>query len=250
MVRQLQVGAVAATLVVVSAVGGYALVLGNVVDPTWMGKVASLGFCVGLALLLTAPFLPTLDRAPAELDRWIAAARLWTTAALLAAVFWELPFVLLSFGPIRGATADDHAVWLWWLYGVTDTGYLTANPLNVVMEASMVVLVPLEIWILRSYRRQQYSRAAILTIVVAAAQFYALSLYYAIAALNGFSYVTTDVFDLVVKFVGLNIFWIVGPAVQIWGCSRLLLRRTRDPDALVGVSSGPDSTSDRPHARV
>ena len=214
--------AAAIALVVIPALGGYVLVLAGMVDPAFMGNVASLGFCLGLGLLLATPFLPTRDRAPAGLTRGLQAAKLWTTAVLIATIFWELPFVALSYGPIRGATAEDRGVWLWWIYGVADSGYLSAHPVNVAFEGSMVALIPLEIVILLAFRRKNYTRAAIVTLIVAACQFYAISLYYAISILNGFEFISSDPADIILKFIGLNSFWIIGPAVQIWAWGRFL----------------------------
>lgn len=217
--------------VIMPAVGGYALVIAGLVSPEWMGNVAALGFCLGLGLLIAAPFVPTVDREPDSIVRGLRASKLWTSAVLIATVFWELPFVAMSHGPIRGATAQDHTVWLWWLYGVADSGYLNAHPVNVSFEASMVVLVPLEVFALLALSRGNRALAGVLTIAVASCQFYAVSLYYAISVLNGFQYISTDPADIVLKFIGLNSFWVIGPAVQIWAWSRYFLQRqTPEPN--------------------
>lgn len=241
MLQQRHLLAVAIATVVLPAVGGYGLVLAGLVDPSWMGNVASAGFCVGLGLLIASPFIPTIDREPDRLDRAMRSSKLWTTAVLLATVFWELPFVALSHGPIREATAQDHGVWLWWLYGVADSGYLNAHPVNIAFEGSMVALVPLEILALSAFRSNNNRRAAIMTVIAASCQFYAVSLYYAVCVLDGFQYISRDVADLVLKFVGLNSFWIIGPAVQLWACGRYLRREGMGVESTRATEgSGPE----------
>jgi hypothetical protein len=214
-----------AVLATLAPVAALALVGLGGIDPYTAGDAAALCIFAGIVGVLATPFLPTADRAPTRRERVLQLVVVWTWASTIAQLGWELPFVVLSRW-LRGAGAGDHALFLWWTYGVADARYLLADPFVVFMEGvTALVGAPLEILALVLYYRGRLRPAALVAVIVAVTQLYGTVLYFGTEALAGFGHIDFgNPVNLWVKFIGLNALWLVMPAVVVFVGARTLLR--------------------------
>jgi hypothetical protein len=214
-----------AALAVLPPLVALALVSRGGADPYAAGDVVALCIFAGVVGVLATPFLPAADRAPTRRERVLQLVVVWTWASTIAQLGWELPFVVLSRW-LRGAGPGDHALFLWWTYGVADARYLLADPFVVFMEGvTALVGAPLEILALALYYRGRLRAAALVAVIVAVTQLYGTVLYFGTEALAGFVHIDwANPVNLWVKFIGLNALWLVMPAVVLLVGVRTLLR--------------------------
>lgn len=208
----------------------YPLVLAGRVDPRFASHVMALLVFSGFLALVSAPFLPRRERC-SRAEQLADLLYVWTIASTCAQLGWELPFVLLS--PwLDGATAGDRWAWLWWAYGIADSRYLIADSFVVCMEGvTSIAGAPLEIYTLLLFRRGRIKSAAALSLLVNGTQFYGAALYFGIELHAGLVHINTGhPVDLWVKFVGLNLLWLVLPAVAMVCALRVLSSGASDAE--------------------
>jgi hypothetical protein len=194
----------------------FALVLAHAIDPYVASDIAGIGILLGILGTIAAPFLPLQGRGATRRDRLLDLLYLWTWASVMAQLGWEMPFVILS--PwLKGATASDRWLFLFWSYGVADTRYLIADPFTVCMEAvTSMVGGPLELYVLYLWKRGRLKTALFWALIISATQFYGTVLFFGIEAYQGFIHVGPGFVNVFIKFFGLNAVWLVMPIVCLY----------------------------------
>lgn len=215
-VRRLQIAAV--LLAALSA----PVMLGVVVagaDPVWPGDVAASATLTGFLLLLASPFLGPAAERPAL---WRMGS-IWMWVSGITHVTWELGWCLVH-QDLHGVTGEDTWAWVWWIYGLADARYVISDPFIVILEWCTAVLGgPMNAYVLWLLAKGRDRDGALWVIVVSMMELYGTVLYFGSEAFNGWHHVdTVGVVNLWVKFVGMNVVWIVFPALSIVGAFREL----------------------------
>lgn len=177
-----------------------------------------------VAAVLTLPALfcgfvafwdnPGERRTPLERGAEFVFVWLLTTASIQAS--WEAGFLVLdTLGILQGATAADHALWGYWMYGRVDTRYLNSDDTVVALEMLSVPISPIGLY--GAYLLAKGRRIAGNWIAI----FYVLAItvttivYYFEAIKTGFRDIEGGWLLIVVEFVGWNIPWVLAPALMI-----------------------------------
>lgn len=196
------------------------LVMAGVVPPTPTDEIVS---WIILAVLFV-PFMALVDN-PGEmprtrLEKWSEFGFCWLLVSGIAQTFWELPWFFLDLtGVVHNITADDHALWVWWVYGGADTRYITSNPTIAGLEFMAGFSGPFELYAWYLYITSKTIEQKI------TACWYALIIGVGLTYMTGVFFMAEYHVDWVniqqgltgfwLKFVGLNVPWIVAPILGI-----------------------------------
>ncbi|MEV0674620.1 hypothetical protein [Mycobacterium sp. NPDC050441] len=211
---------------------GYVLVLAGAADPRLTGNIAALTTCLGITGVLATPLICVESRGLSTRRRISELVFVWTIISAVAQFFWELPWLVLH-RALDGVTEVDRWAWLWWLYGTADRRWIEADPFVVGMESSMVATGVLALLAFKAIRAAERRRAAAYEIVIGLTQFVLVVLYYLVEALAGNPSITSNVYEIVVKYIYMNSFWCVLPLIQIWHGFQILGIREVDSAAIV-----------------
>jgi hypothetical protein len=153
-------------------------------------------------------------RTPLERGAEFVFVWLFTTASIQAS--WEAGFLILdTAGILQGATAADHGLWGYWMYGRVDTRYLNSDDTVVALEMLSVPISPIGLYgayLLAKGRRIIGNWIAILYVFAITVT---TVIYYFEAVKTGFRDIEGDWVWIVVEFVGWNIPWVLAPALMI-----------------------------------
>lgn len=209
----------AAVLTVVFVGMALLLVILGILPPSPTDVYSS---CVVLPVLFV-PFAAFWDN-PGEqrtnLEKMSEFGFLWLFISGVTQTTWELPwFILDTTGLIHNITAEDTWAWMWWVYGSADTRYITSNPTIAGLEFMAGFSGPLELygWWLYTYGKTSRQKIA--------GAWWALVIGVGLTYLTGVFFVAEWHVDWVniqqgamgfwLKFVGLNIPWLIAPIVTI-----------------------------------
>ncbi|MCP2175508.1 hypothetical protein [Williamsia maris] len=168
---------------------------------------------------LFLPFIALLDN-PGEnrtrLQRGAEMVFLFFGMSVAIECFWEISWVVLNFtGTIHGATADDHWLWLWWMYGRADTRYLTNDAASMAIEICAASCGPIGlfgIYLLRSGRRIAGNWIAILYLW---AMTFANLIFIAHVWYRGWEDIQGGWFGFWIVFIGWNLPWLIAPPFYV-----------------------------------
>ena len=150
----------------------------------------------------------------------------WLCLTVAPHLLVELPWVLFY----HAIMAGKGQLWAynWWSYADGgDMRYITRDVTLLAMEtgASIIGIVGAIILLLWRRTRRFTDTQLLVLMALMVGDFYPTYLYYAVEIVRGFPSVGS-VTDLIVKFLGANIYWLIMPwVVFIWAGRQLISRR-------------------------
>lgn len=199
--------------------GAYALVALGTIPGTPIDVYSS---WVILAVLFV-PFMALVDGAGQKrtrLEKWSEFGFVWLLVSGIAQTFWELPWFFLDLtGVVHGITAEDGYLWAWWVYGGADTRYLTSNPTIAGLEFMAGFSGPFELaaWYLYKYGRDMKNKIAAcwMALIIGVGLTYMTGVFFMAEWHVGWANIQQGATGFWLKFVGLNVPWIVAPFIAI-----------------------------------
>jgi hypothetical protein len=197
----------------------YILVATGVIPPTPTDEISS---WVILGVLFV-PFMALVDN-PGEqrtrVEKWSEFGFCWLLVSGIAQTFWELPWFFLDLtGVIHGIDADDHVMWIWWVYGGADTRYIHSNPTIAGLEFMAGFSGPVELygwWLyINSKTIEQKIRASWIALVIGVGLTYMTGVFFVAEWHVGWANIQQGATGFWLKFVGLNVPWIVAPMIGL-----------------------------------
>jgi hypothetical protein len=176
-----------------------------------------------------ALYLPWLDLKGQEgLDRSQRMEKMcivWIFLTVLPHLTWELPWVVFYDQIMAGK--DQLWAYQWWTYmDGGDMRYVTRDVYLLAMEvgaSTIGILAAITLWRRRS-QTEFTPNQLLLIMALMVADFYPTYMYYATEIYQGFPSVGTTA-DLVLKFIGANIYWLIMPwVVFVWAGRQLASR--------------------------
>ena len=196
------------------------LVIFGIVPPTPTDKIVA---WIILAVLFV-PFMALVDN-PGEkprtrVEKWSEFGFCWLLVSGIAQTFWELPWFFLDLtGIIHGVTADNHLFWMWWVYGGADTRYLTSNPTIAGLEMMAGLSGPFELyawWLYTNSKTiQQKITACWMALIIGIGLTYMTGVFFMAEYHVGWVNIQQGAMGFWLKFVGLNVPWIVAPIIGL-----------------------------------
>jgi hypothetical protein len=176
-----------------------------------------------MLLILFVPFIALRDN-PGErrsrLEKWSEFGFCWLLVSGIAQTFWELPWFVLDFaGLVQNITEEDTWLWVWWVYGGADTRYLTSNPTIAGLEFMAGLSGPFELyaWYLytRSKTLRQKATACWMALIIGVGLTYQTGVFFIAEWHVGWQHIQQGATGFWLKFVGLNVPWIVAPLIAL-----------------------------------
>jgi cholestenol delta-isomerase len=155
---------------------------------------------------------------------------IWSLVSGIVHVSWELGWCLVS---RHLGSPDALHGWrrIWSLYGVADRRYLDADSFIMILEVVTSTLGGfLNFYVVHQALRRRLQRATIALLIVSLMEVYGTVLYLGSEIFTGFANVHTASFvDAWLKFLGVNLLWIVFPGYFIYESVRHLVAGGRSP---------------------
>lgn len=210
----------AAGLTAVSVGLAMALVMLGILPPQ-PTDVWSSWIVLGVLFVPFAAFWDNPGEIPrSKLEKMSEFGFIWLFISGVTQCVWELPWFILDFtGHLHNVTAEDTWAWMWWVYGGADTRYITSNPTIAGIEFMAGFSGPLEVygWWLYVYGKTAKQKIA--------GCWWALTIGVGLTYLTGAFFVAEWHVDWInikqgatgfwLKFVGLNLPWLIAPIVCI-----------------------------------
>jgi len=173
--------------------------------------------------VLFVPFVALMDgpnRKRTRLEKWSEFGFVWLLVSGIAQTFWELPWFFLDLtGLVHDITADDGYLWAWWVYGGADTRYLTSNPTIAGLEFMAGFSGPFELaaWYLYKYGKTMKDKvnACWMALIIGVGLTYMTGVFFIAEWHVGWVNIQQGGMGFWLKFVGLNVPWIVAPFIAI-----------------------------------
>ena len=200
---------------------GGALLLVNlgIIPPSPTDVYAS----VIILIILFVPFFAFVDN-PGEkrtkIEKMSEFAFIWLFISGVTQTVWELPwFVLDLTGMIHGITEEDTWAWMWWAYGGADTRYITSNPTIAGVEFMAGFAGPFELygWYLYVYGDTRAKKIAGCwwALLLGLGLTWATGIFFVAEWHVGWENIQQGAMGFWLKFVGLNLPWLIAPIVTI-----------------------------------
>jgi len=212
---------IAAAFTVIAGLGcvlgvGFKIIPGTPID-VW--------FSWAIFFILWLPFFALVDNAGEKrtrLERWSEFGMVWLLVSGIAQTFWELPwFVLDTLGLVHNITEHDTWLWTWWAYGGADTRYITSNPTIAGLEFMAGFSGPIEIlgWYIyvTSKTVQQKIAASWIAMIIGVGLTYLTGCFFVAEWHVDWKNIAQGATGFWLKFVGLNLPWIVAPIFALPG---------------------------------
>jgi hypothetical protein len=176
-----------------------------------------------MLFILFVPFMAFYDN-PGEqrtrVEKWSEFGFCWLLVSGIAQTFWELPWFFLDFfGVVHGATAEDKWLWVWWVYGGADTRYLTSSPTIAGLEFMAGFSGPFELyaWWLYTHSRtiRQKLTASWMALIIGVGLTYQTGVFFIAEWHIGWASIQQGATGFWLKFVGLNVPWIIAPVIAL-----------------------------------
>lgn len=187
------------------------LVIVEVIPPTPTDDIIS----VIVVFAIFTPFVAFLDdpgESRTQLQRLVEFGFCWLLVSGLAQTLWELPWWALDFtGLVHNIGPEDKWLWPWWAYGVADTRYLTSNSTIAGVELCAGVVGPLELYAYYLYKKGERIKANWWALLVGTGLAWGGIIFFYAEIHLGFVNIKDGLFGFWVKWVGLNIPWLISP---------------------------------------
>ena len=183
------------------------------------GSPTDIYFSWVIFFILWLPFVALIDN-PGEtrtrVESWSEFGFVWLLVSGLAQTCWELPwFVLDLLGLVHGITEADGWLWTWWAYGGADTRYITSNPTIAGLEFMAGLSGPVELygWYLYTSSKtvQQKIKACWIAMIIGVGLTYLTGCFFIAEWHVGWENIQQGTTGFWLKFVGLNLPWLVAP---------------------------------------
>ncbi len=228
----------------------WAAVIAGLVSAETAGQVMS----VVVLVALFTPFAALWDN-PGEQrtrqQRFVEFAFAWVLLSGVTQSAFDLPWFLLDLtGAVRGAGAESHWVWPWWVYGAADTRYLTSSPTIAGIELCAGIGGLLELLACYWFKSGRRIAANWLSLLVGVGLAWGTVIFFVAEVHVGFADVRQGAFGFWVKWFGLNLPWMVAPLVfipgSIWDLGALYedrARRQLQPEAATSARVAPSEAA-------
>jgi hypothetical protein len=193
---------------------GFGIVPGHPTD-LWISWI--------IFFILWLPFIALIDN-PGEtrtrVESWSEFAFVWLLVSGLSQTFWELPWFFLDMaGLVHNITEEDNWLWIWWAYGGADTRYITSNPTIAGLEFAAGLSGPVEIWAWWTYvsaktMKQKLTACWAALIIGCGLTYFTVAFFVAEWHVDWVN-IKQGATGFWLKFVGLNLPWIVAPIFSI-----------------------------------
>ena len=144
----------------------------------------------------------------------------WFPITAASQIFWELTWLVGDVFGKMNLTEKDHWGWLWWFYGAADTRYLISDAGLFGMESVAVIggiIMITQWWRLLTARNDVAKRINALwwSVFAMSMMLAVLVIYYIAEARAGFANIDQGFWGFALKFVFMNIPWLVAPVVSL-----------------------------------
>lgn len=182
-------------------------------------------FSWAMFFILWLPFVALIDN-PGEqrsrVERWSEFGFVWLLVSGIAQTFWELPWFFLDLtGIVHGANEATTWLWMWWAYGGADTRYITSNPTIAGLEFMAGFSGPIELlgWYLyvSSKTINQKITACWIAMCIGVGLTYLTGCFFVAEWHVGWVNIAQGATGFWLKFVGLNLPWIIAPIFSLPG---------------------------------
>jgi hypothetical protein len=206
-------------LTLLFAGGAYVLVALDVIPGTPIDVYSS---WIILAVLFV-PFMALVD-SPGEsrtrVEKWSEFGFVWLLVSGIAQTFWELPWFFLDLtGVVHHIDVNDRFLWVWWVYGGADTRYITSNPTIAGLEFMAGFSGPFELyaWYLYTHSKniKQTIAACWMAFIIGVGLTYMTGVFFVAEWHVGWANIQQGAMGFWLKFVGLNVPWIVAPFIGL-----------------------------------
>lgn len=217
--RRKLVYVIAALLTALGGLGCIALVGLGIVP----GSPTDVAFSWYIFFILWLPFVALVDN-PGErrtrVERWSEFGFVWLLVSGLAQTFWELPWFFLDLsGLVHHITEADSWMWMWWAYGGADTRYLSSNPTIAGLEFMAGFSGPVELyaWYLYTSAKtlQQRIAGCWMAMIIGVGLTYLTGVFFVAEWHVGWANIAQGDMGFWLKFVGLNLPWLVAPIFSL-----------------------------------
>ena len=173
--------------------------------------------------VLFVPFMALVDNpgeARTKVEKWSEFGFVWLLVSGIAQTFWELPwFIFDSLGVVHNISADDKWLWVWWVYGGADTRYITSNPTIAGLEFMAGFSGPFELlaWYLYTSGKSAKQRIAAcwMALIIGVGLTYQTGVFFIAEWHVGWEHIQQGLTGFWLKFVGLNVPWILAPLIAL-----------------------------------
>jgi hypothetical protein len=157
---------------------------------------------------------------PDPVEKWSEFGFCWLLVSGIAQTFWELPwFIFDASGIVQHISEKDTWLWVWWVYGGADTRYITSNPTIAGLEFMAGLSGPVELyaWYLHSHAQtlRQKQAACWMALIIGVGLTYQTGVFFIAEWHLGWPHIQQGATGFWLKFVGLNVPWIVAPAIAL-----------------------------------
>lgn len=181
-------------------------------------------FSWAIFFILWLPFIALVDN-PGEkprtrVERWSEFGFVWLLVSGVAQTFWELPWFWLDMsGLVHHITEQDRWLWTWWAYGGADTRYITSNPTIAGVEFMAGFSGPVELygfWLYSTSKTLQQKVAACwIALIIGVGLTYQTGVFFVSEWHVGWANIQQGATGFWLKFVGLNLPWLVAPVFAL-----------------------------------
>ncbi len=187
--------------------------------PEPSGTIAAGLVCIPIIIPMVVAWIDAPGENRTTLERAYEFMIVWFPITALSQVLWELTWLVGDLLGYMNLTADDHWGWFWWFYGAADTRYLISDGGLFGMESMAVFggTILIYQWFLllgkarhddamriRCLWRSFFSFAVMLTVIC---------IYYIAELRDGLVHIQQGFWGLWLKFIFMNIPWLVAPIV-------------------------------------
>ncbi len=175
---------------------------------------------------------------------------IWSLVSGIVHFTWELSWCVVS-RHLAGPEALHGWRKIWSLYGVADRRYLNADSFILVLEwVTATVGGALNFYVVVQALRRRLQRATVALLIVSVMEVYGTLMYLGSEYFTGFANVhTASAVDTWVKFVGMNLLWVVFPGVFIYESVRYLVAGGTSPFVVEASAGGDLELAARAHLR-
>ncbi|MCZ8377359.1 Emopamil-binding protein [Mycobacterium sp. CPCC 205372] len=187
-------------------------------EPT--GFIAAAAICVPIIIPMAAAWWDATGENRTSLEKANEFMIIWFPITAASQIFWELTWLVGDAAGLMNLTEQDRWGWLWWFYGAADTRYLISDAGLFGMETFAVIggIVMINQWwrlltagddVPKRINALWWSMVSLVNMLTV------FGIYYVAEARDGFANIEQGFWGFALKFVFMNIPWLVAPLVSI-----------------------------------